>query len=148
MKKDGIAFEIRSLSNEIKRYLDKENHPGLTGVQHGILCYIGLTSRHKDVFQKDIEIKFNIRRSTATGILQLMEKNQFLYREPIKEDGRLKKIQLTEKGQTSFLELRSHLNTLEETIVENVSPDDFAIFVKVMHQISQNITCPTEPRNK
>ena len=35
------------------------------------------------MFQRDVEAEFNIRRSTATGILQLMEKNGFLLREPV-----------------------------------------------------------------
>ncbi len=35
----------------------------------------------KEIFQKDIEAEFNIRRSTATGILKLMEKNGFINRQ-------------------------------------------------------------------
>ena len=32
------------------------------------------SNRDKDIFQKDIEYNFSIRRSTVSGILQLMEK--------------------------------------------------------------------------
>ena len=61
---------------------------------------IGYLSEHegKDVFQRDLEEEFSVRRSTATGILQLMEKNELITREPVSHDARLKKLVLTPKA--------------------------------------------------
>ena len=51
-----------------------------------------------ETFQKDIEKAYEIRRSTATGILQLLEKNGYLKRQSVSEDARLKKLVLTAKA--------------------------------------------------
>ncbi len=81
-----IGYEIKNLSNLVKRRIieetSKSNLDGLTGMQGWIIGYVYRHSDHNDVFQRDLEKEFNIRRSTATGILQLMEKNGLINREP------------------------------------------------------------------
>lgn len=52
----------------------------LTAMQKHVLKFILLETLHSDIYQKDIEEEFQIRKSTATGILQLMEKKGFIYR--------------------------------------------------------------------
>jgi DNA-binding MarR family transcriptional regulator len=52
----------------------------LTIMQNWIIGFLDM-NEGKEIFQKDIEAEFNIRRSTATGILKLMEKNGFINRQ-------------------------------------------------------------------
>src|SRR5690606_41099126 len=60
---------------------------GLTSMQGWIIGYL---SKHKEqpVFQRDLEKQFNIRRATASGLLQLMERNGLLRREIGRASGR------------------------------------------------------------
>ena len=51
----------------------------LTAMQKHVLKFILLETLHRDLYQKDIEEEFQIRKSTATGTLQLMEKKGFIY---------------------------------------------------------------------
>ena len=71
----------------------------LTAMQKHVLKFILLETLHRDLYQKDIEEEFQIRKSTATGTLQLMEKKGFIYRECAKQDGRLKRIVPTKKAE-------------------------------------------------
>ena len=89
-----VGGEIRVLSNLIKRCMDDGMPPETTGMQGWIIGFLH-RNEDRDMFQRDVEAEFNIRRSTATGILQLMEKNGFLLREPVAYDARLKKLVLT-----------------------------------------------------
>ena len=68
---------IHILSNQMKRRNASEavGDDGLTTMQKHVLKHILLETMHREVYQKDIEEEFRIRKSTATGILQLMEKN-------------------------------------------------------------------------
>ena len=75
-----VGGEIRVLSNLIKRCMDDGMPPETTGMQGWIIGFLH-RNEDRDMFQRDVEAEFNIRRSTATGILQLMEKNGFLLRE-------------------------------------------------------------------
>ena len=87
-----IGARIKSLSNLLKRQVDQSMSEigiePLTGMQGRIVGYLG-HHQDQDVFQRDIEEEFQIRRSTATGILQLLEKKGLLERRPVARDGRL-----------------------------------------------------------
>ena len=70
--REDLGFQIRTLSHLVKRVIDQtafsgeEVHP--TGVQGWIIGYL-YENRDKEVFQRDIQQQFSIRRSTVTGIL-------------------------------------------------------------------------------
>ena len=89
---EDLGFQIRTLSHLVKRTVDQtafageEDHP--TGVQGWIIGYL-YENRGKEVFQRDIQAQFSIRRSTVTGILQLMEKNGLITRSSVERDARL-----------------------------------------------------------
>ena len=84
--REDIGFQIRTLSHLVKRTVDQaafdgvDDHP--TGVQGWIIGYL-YRNREKEVFQRDIQEQFSIRRSTVTGILQLMEKNGLITRSSV-----------------------------------------------------------------
>ena len=92
-----IGREIKALNNQIKRVMDSRlgqfapNDDGPTGVQGMIIGYL-YYRRDQDVYQRDVEAEFHIRRSTATGILQLLEKKGVIERLPVPSDARLKKL--------------------------------------------------------
>ena len=98
MEKKKIGAEIRVLANLIGRNFNEINSGDecydLTGPQSLILAYL-YNHQNDDVFQKDIELEFNIRRSSATGVLKCLEAHDFIRRETINRDARLKKIILT-----------------------------------------------------
>ena len=79
--KTEIGFQIKTVSNLIGRRFhegsNKDKTNELTGMQRWIIRFIYI-NRDRDVFQKDIEKEFNVRRSTATGMLQLLVKNGYL----------------------------------------------------------------------
>lgn len=140
-KKD-VGRIISILSNQIKRQFDAvavDQNASITGVQGRLLHFILLQSQERDLFQKDIEDEFNLRRSTATGILQLMEKNALLYRESVGYDARLKKIVVTKKGLEMRAQAIESIRVLEEKIKRNISNDDLNTFFTVMEQMSKNL---------
>ncbi|MEA4912825.1 MAG: MarR family transcriptional regulator [Oscillospiraceae bacterium] len=140
-ERDGrhIGFEIRRLSNLIKRNLDHfacEVYPeGATGVQTWMLGYIARESAKGDLFQRDIEKRFNIRRPSATGMLQMLEKNGMITRESVPHDARLKKIMLTGKGRAVAEEMRKKIEAFDAALCETIKPDDLAAFYRVIDRI-------------
>ena len=74
-----IGRVIGKLSNQIYRNIAIScSSTNMSGTQGRVLHFI--LSNNGDVFQKDIESEFNLRPSTATGILKLMEKNGVIRR--------------------------------------------------------------------
>lgn len=88
------------LNHQLKRNQKPEEaveDDELTPMQRHILNYILLETLHRDIYQKNLEEEFQVRKSTVSGILKLIEKNGFIYRESVKEDARLKRILPTKK---------------------------------------------------
>ena len=117
-----------------------EEESGLTNMQKRVLHHILFQSLRKDIYQKDIEKEFQIRRSTATGILQLLEKNGFVVRESVEWDARLKKIVPTEKAEGVREEILSNIRYMEKILKQGISKQDMETCRKVLEQMSENLS--------
>lgn len=134
-----IGHEIHTLDNMIGRQIFSIcKDDGLTKMQGWIIRYL---YDHADeyVFQKDLEVQFRIARSTATGILQLMEKKGFLEREPVSSDARLKRLVLTQKGISHQLTVIERMTQFEQMLQKNIPPQSLEIFFEVIRQMKQNV---------
>lgn len=141
---------IHVLSHQMKRRnaaLRMKEDDGLTTMQKHVLNFILLETLHKDVYQKDIEEEFQVRKSTVTGMLQLMEKNGFIYRENAEKDARLKRIIPTPKSEALRPMILEHIRNVEERLIQGVSSEDIAVFRKVILRMLQNLA-DTEKENK
>ena len=105
-----MGLLIHTLSNQMKRACsDIGGTEELTPIQRHILKYILLTTLHRDIYQKDIEGEFQIRKSTVTGILKLMEKNGFIERVNSEKDARYKRLVPTEKAEGLRPSIMEHI---------------------------------------
>ena len=71
---DRIGAEIGMLHNLLRRQMacmieKSTDSANVTGMQAMIVHHLILREKEGDLFQKDIESAFQMRRSTATGIL-------------------------------------------------------------------------------
>ena len=140
--REPIGFAIRTLSILIKRYIDgsatKQYVDNLTGTHGWVIGYL-YDNRGHDVYQRDLETQFSIRRSTATGILQLMEKNELILREPVESDARLKKLVLTEKALDIHKMVEEDRKRTEEQLTKDIDAQELAIFRKALKQMIRNM---------
>lgn len=133
---------VRMLNHQLKRNQKPEEaleDDELTPMQRHILNYILLETLHRDIYQKNIEEEFQIRKSTVSGILKLIEKNGFIYRESVKEDARLKRILPTKKAEVMRPSILEHIHETEIRMTEGVSEQDLFLCKKVLYQMCQNL---------
>lgn len=132
---------IHILSNQLKResVMPRDTH-GLTTMQKHILKYILLATLECELYQKDIEEEFQIRKSTASGILQLMEKNGFIVRESVKEDARRKRIIPTKKAEALRAEILENVQDMEKRLRAGISKEEFDTCMRVLCQMQQNLS--------
>lgn len=141
-KEKQLHFQIHRTSRLIKRYIDsthtKSYIDNVTG-NHGYIIGFIYENRDRDIFQRDIEKEFNLRGSTVTNMLNLMEKNGLIERKSVDGDRRLKKIVLTEKAlEIQQLVIRD-FEKLEKTVSKGIDPKDIEVFFSVLNQINTNI---------
>ena len=87
----------RSLEQAIAQATEQECE-ALSGRNFWVLRYLSEHS-HTPVFQKDLETAFQVRRSTVSGTVELMEQKGLLVRRPVNGDARLTQLCLTPRGQ-------------------------------------------------
>ena len=137
-----ISFELHKTSRCIKRYMDSHTQKScadkMTGM-HGWAIGYFYDHRHEDVFQRDFEKACNIRRSTATSILQLMEKNGLIVREGVPYDARLKKITLTPKALELQQLVFADFAALEAKLTGCLSEEELSCFYTVLEKIQKEV---------
>lgn len=143
MHTDSCAHQISVAFHLITRRLylahQEMGCPGFTPKQGQLLHYIIEHSASGDVFQRDIEAAFTIRRPTATGILKLMEQNGLIRRESVPQDARLKKLIATEKALAMTRRTDEVLATAEADLTRGISEEDLTSFHRIILQMEQNL---------
>lgn len=136
------SLRIRILANELNRKVgeiltDDQEH--FSGTQMRMLNFIHRRNYlNKPVYQKDIEQEFDIRRSTATGVLQTLEKRQLVQRKSCQNDNRFKALFVTDLGSQIVQENISKLQAFDKFLLRDISPEEVSTFLKVMDKISEN----------
>lgn len=139
----NIGFRLKCVNNMIRRKLDAEfaqkGMDEIVGMQGPLIGYIYEKSQIQDVFQRDLEKIFNIRRSTATVMLQTLEQKGFVARESVDYDARLKKIVLTEKAVQQHMIIRKQIDIFHEKLEEGITAEEKKEFFRILDKITQNL---------
>ena len=119
---------IHMLSHEMKRNqpIDKVIKADLTIMQKHILKFILLETMHKDLYQKDIEEEFQIRKSTVTG-------------ESVKGDARKKRLVPTEKAEGLRQAILEDIKLSEKRMEKGIPEEDVITCKHVLYQVLQNL---------
>ena len=135
-----IGRKINILSHKIKRRIGKVSlEYGISSMQAKILGYIFHQAPKRDIFQKTIEEEFDIRRSSVTSVLSLMEKNGLIERVSVCEDARLKKIILTDKGAEVHKSVYKEIEIVESIIYDSLSKEELELFSEILERLSKKI---------
>lgn len=141
----SIGFQVHELSRMIKRSLDEQINAlslqceEITGVQACIMGYIKCESEKSDVFQKDIEKAFHIRRSTVTETLRLMEAKGLVTRESVSHDARLKRLTLTPKAIEIHEQISGEIEEVEKKLTRGLSSGEMMLFLEIVHKMKCNL---------
>lgn len=141
-KENDIGFAVRRLSNAIKRDVEKDcNTLGIEHVKgvNGWAINYFYEIRENDIFQRDFEEKFSIRRSTASRMLKTMEQKGFIERVSVESDARLKKIVLTEKATQNHEKIMESIKKREERLRKGISQEEIEQFFCVMKKLIANM---------
>ena len=141
-ERNDIGFKMRMLSNLIRRDVEKsKSEMGLSlpkGINGWAISYF-FDNSGRDIFQKDFEAEFSIRRSTASTILKTMEQNGFIKRVSVETDARLKKIVLTEKAVNIHKAVLNSINKREERLRKGLTEQEIDTFLKIADKLIENM---------
>ena len=135
-----LGRNVHMLSRLLKRNTDIEvTKYGITGVQSAMIGFIYEQSRKKDVFAKDIEKAFDLRRASSAGLIQNMERNALIKREMVGNDARLKKIVLTEKALELRKKLDKSIKNMEKKMQDGLTKEEVEKYIELTKKMAKNL---------
>ena len=139
--KRSVCMEIKGINNLVHQELNNAKgrppHPG-TMMQKLFLGYLD-AHRDRDVYQKDLEATFHIRRSTASGILQIMVRDGLLVREPVEGDARLKRLVLTPIAQEQLSQMQQDLLRVENKATAALTKQELETLFTLLDKVRSSL---------
>lgn len=140
----GVGIKIKKVQSLIRKAIhDSETFKNNEELTNVIGWTIGFISRRNvsgiETYQKDVENEFKISRSTATGLLQNMEKLGYLYREVSTVDSRLKRIVLTEKSIELHKKVILTFDNIEAKLLKDFTEEEKVNLLNYLLRLEKNL---------
>lgn len=133
-----LAYTNNLIARRIARGGNNKYAMNISPIQVRIVKYL-VKQNNKAILQKDMEYLFNIRRSTVSGVIKTMEKNNIIIRENVKDDNKSKEIKLTDDVYKRANELVRELRELDLELLKDVDKEDLEVFMRVLKNIQDNL---------
>ncbi|MBM7635487.1 MarR family winged helix-turn-helix transcriptional regulator [Streptococcus saliviloxodontae] len=132
IKRASLAFD-KQANEQLVRI-------GLTNSQYKILKFL-YRQPSLSVTQRMIEQHFDMSNPTVTGILQNLEKNDFIYRQTNPKDARSKVIGLSQKTLDMTDELLALGAAIDQELTKNLSSSDKENLKHLLQQLLGDSPC-------
>ena len=139
MDRIEVIGVLHKVDNQIKRKIDQValKHD-LTGIQAFFLKCIHDKSSEGDLFQRDLEKMFDIRRSSVSTMISCVEKKGYIKRVSIPTDKRVNKIILTEEGMKKHEEVDADLKKYKQELLKDFSDEEIKLLYNILERISDS----------
>lgn len=138
-----LGLDISKIHHIISRKMDASVinaiDDNLTISQAYVIDFISIEGKNKEIFQKDLEREFDLKRSSVSLMLNNMEKSDLIERVPVTEDARLKKIVLTEKSKKIYEKISIAIDSIEARLSEDITQEEIEVFQRVLEKIRSNL---------
>ena len=140
--KEALGWELKRMSNKIGSFIGAElTKAGFDEiiVTHGWI--LGFLSHQQDkvIYQKDIETRFGMPRSTVANVMKQFEQMGYITRQSDDKDTRLKRILVTEEGRKVHDESMKTCFATNAKMEEGISEKEKQTLRNVFDKISQNM---------
>jgi len=137
----SISAMIQSLFTKLQSTSKhKEWDIGLTTAQMRALRFIWQRSdAGLPTYQKDIEREFGIKGSSATSLLNNLEKNDWIRRESVAHDARLKSIVFAPRVAGVISQLGNITGFLDKCLRSSLTDEEFTVFCRCMEKMQEAI---------
>jgi len=137
-----ISLDLYSLTNLISRHIENLNNfqyvDSITGTNSWIIAYIA-KNKDKDIFQRDLEKRFSLTRSTISRVVKLMEQKGLIERISVSYDARLKKLVLTSKALDLHQAIEEDIKDLENILIHGFKEDEIREIFSYISRMKSNI---------
>ena len=146
----AVLLRILCLANCLSRELGALNtersSAGISHVNAQIMSYLAMYEG-QDVFQRDIEEVFSIRRSTVSKVVSLMEAKGLIEREAVEQDARLKKLKLTQKAREIHEVAAREFTDFERRVTQSLTDEEIIALTALLDKIGSALESDKKEEN-
>ncbi|MGN0354352.1 MAG: MarR family winged helix-turn-helix transcriptional regulator [Muricoprocola sp.] len=137
---ENLGLEIRVLANLIYNRANQVSmkDENLSIHQCWILQHLK-ENEGKEVYQKDIEQLFSIKRSTANQMLRGLETKNYIQRNISSEDARRNILTITESGEAAYNRLAQELYQVIKKLYGDIPQEELEQFQVTLRKLWKNI---------
>lgn len=136
---ENIGRQLKIASTQLTKQFDKfAIKYDLTSMQMSVIDFLTLF-KDQEIFQKDIEHEFNIRRSTASTLLKRMEDKGLLRRVESSNDARQKQVILTNLAIKYEDNIQKFMIETQQKIHSFLSDEEYAALESSLDKIIKNM---------
>ncbi|CAI2698197.1 MarR family transcriptional regulator [Lactobacillus kunkeei] len=136
---ENIGRQLKIASTQLTKQFDKfAIQYDLTSMQMSVIDFLTLF-KYQEMFQKDIEHEFNIRRSTASTLLKRMEDKGLIRRVESNKDARQKQVILTDLSVQYEDDIQKFMVKTQQQIHSFLSDEEYAALESSLDKIIKNM---------
>lgn len=124
---------IRLHYHRIQKLLDK------LGLYPGQPPVLFILNKNDGQSQKELADKMNIKPATMTVMLKRMEKAGFIKKVQDKEDQRVSRVYLTDKGRETMKEVKEVLKSINDECFKNFTEEEKILMRRLFMQMRDNL---------
>lgn len=138
MTNDRVAILIKKSALVIEKMSNQALAPyELTHTQYKILMLL-FRNLGKPIRQADIEAHLSMTNPSVTGIIQNLEKKEFVERIQNPDDKRSKLVKLTERAVSMEEELYSLGESLEAQVIRNLTTEESQQLIALLKKVLED----------
>lgn len=134
----ALMAQLARIANQLHRLTGLCPITSLSPSQIHTLAYLVFRDG-EDVYQKDVEHFFRLRRSTVSSMLNGLEKKGLLRRCPVEQDARLKRLALTEAGYQIGDEMQKAAWQVNDLLTRGLTKEETQTFSAILTKIEDNL---------
>ncbi|KOY75962.1 Transcriptional regulator [Apilactobacillus kunkeei] len=136
---ENIGRQLKIASTQLTKQFDKfAIQYDLTSMQMSVIDFLTLF-KDQEMFQKDIEREFNIRRSTASTLLKRMEDKGLVRRVESNKDARQKQVILTDLAVQYEDDIQKFMVETQQQIHSFLSDEEYAALESSLDKIIKHM---------
>ena len=130
---NSILNELRLMNIAMHRGMIKmgDCHERKPSMANFVMHYIYMSGG--SVLQKQVETEFKLRRSSVSQLLKKLEADGYIER--TNEDGKMKRITLSNKAMLEQDEITKHIKEFESRVENLLTEEEKKTFVELMQKI-------------
>ena len=147
MRREDVARNFGFLMHDVARLM-RTNYDrrvrdfGLTRSQWWVITHL---YRNDGLNQSELADTLDIERASLGRLLDRLEANGWIRREPCGKDRRAKRVRLTDEVAPIMREMRSIAAGLRRDAMSGIAPDDQEAFVDTLLAIKSNLMALNDP---